>query len=68
MDSEGLTHEEADVAARVGLIDPEQKYWWLEDWQKDEREAHKEVQEERTSGPFKTANDLLSHLHKQVNA
>lgn len=37
----GLTEEEARVAAKVGLIDPEQMWWWLESWQKGEREADK---------------------------
>ena len=41
--SRGLTAEEADVAAKTGLIDPEQKYWWLEEWQKGEREAEKDI-------------------------
>ncbi len=45
--SKGLTKAEADVAARVGLIDPDQKYWWLETWQKGEREAHRDIKEGR---------------------
>jgi AbrB family looped-hinge helix DNA binding protein len=61
----GLTREEADVAAKAGLIDPDQKYWWLEDWQKGEREAECDIQEGRVSGPFTTAEELIAHLHRQ---
>lgn len=61
----GLTREEADVAAKAGLIDPDQKYWWLEDWQKGEREAERDIQEGRISGPFTTAEELIVHLHRQ---
>src|SRR3989304_1864567 len=35
----GLSTEEAEVAAKAGLIDPDQKYWWTEEWQRGEREA-----------------------------
>ena len=63
--SKGLTEREADVAARAGLIDPGQKYWWLESWQKGERGAEHDEREGRSSGPFETAEDLLAHLHKQ---
>lgn len=63
--SKGLTLAEAEVAAKVGLIDPGQKYWWLEDWQKGEREAERDERGGRTSGPFETAEELIAHLHKQ---
>ena len=39
--SKGLSPAEAEVAAKTGLIDAEQKYWWLEEWPKGEREAEK---------------------------
>ena len=42
--SKGLTNTEAKIAAKVGLIDTEQMWWWKEDWQKGEREAEKESQ------------------------
>jgi len=35
--AKGLTNEEARVAAKAGLNDPEQMYWWTEAWQKGER-------------------------------
>ena len=65
LNSKGLTEAEANVAAKASLIDEEQKYWWLESWQKGEREAERDEQEGRSSGPFETAEDLLAHLHKQ---
>ena len=34
LNSRGLTEDEADAAIEAGLIDSDQKYWWLEDWQK----------------------------------
>ena len=62
--SKGMTEAEADVAARAGLIDPDQKYWWLESWQKGEREAERDEREGRSSGPFEAAEDLVAYLHK----
>src|SRR5438093_1005933 len=32
--SSGLTLEETDVAAKAGLIDQDQRWWWTEEWQK----------------------------------
>ena len=43
--SQGLTKEEIKVASKVGLIDPDQAWWWTEEWQKKEREAEKDVKE-----------------------
>ena len=65
LNSTGLTEAEANAAAKAGLIDPEQKYWWLESWQKGEREAERDEQEGRSSSEFETAEGLLAHLHKQ---
>ena len=59
LNSKGLTEAEVNVAAKAGLIDPEQKYWWLESWQKGEREG-------RSSSAFETAKGLLAHLHKPL--
>lgn len=52
--STGLTPEQADVAARAGLIDPEQKWWWLEEWQEGERQAEQNDRDGNMSGPFET--------------
>lgn len=61
MQAKGLTLAEARVAARVGLIDPEQLYWWTEEWQKAEREAEAEI---RAGGAksFERIEDLLRDL------
>jgi hypothetical protein len=63
--SKGLTREEVDVAAKAGLIDPDQRYWWTEEWQEGEREAERDIEAGRTSVPFEKAEDILAHLHKQ---
>ena len=42
--SQGLTKEEIKIACKVGIIDPDQAWWWTEEWQKGEREAIKEVE------------------------
>ena len=47
LNSEGLTENEADAAIEAGLIDADQKYWWLEDWQKRHRKAEEDIQEGR---------------------
>jgi AbrB family looped-hinge helix DNA binding protein len=41
--AKGLTKEEARVAAKAGLIDVDQAWWWLESWQKREREAEGDI-------------------------
>ena len=42
--STGLTKAEIEVAAKAGLIDPEQAWWWIEKFQKGYRESLKEVE------------------------
>lgn len=61
MQAKGLTLAEARIAARAGLIDPEQLYWWTEEWQKAEREAETEI---RAGGAksFERIEDLLRDL------
>jgi bifunctional DNA-binding transcriptional regulator/antitoxin component of YhaV-PrlF toxin-antitoxin module len=60
----GLTNEETKVAAKVGLIDPDQRWWWTEEWQQGEREAEEDIAKGRLSGPFHTAEELIAHLRK----
>ncbi|MDP3764079.1 MAG: AbrB/MazE/SpoVT family DNA-binding domain-containing protein [bacterium] len=62
--SKGLTPAEADVAVKIGLINHDQKYWWLEEWQEGEREVERDIKAGRVSGPFETAENLLAHLHQ----
>ena len=45
--SEGLTEDEADAAIEAGLIEADQKYWWLEDWQKRYRKAEEDIRKGR---------------------
>ena len=47
LNSEGLTEDEADAAIEAGVIDADQKYWWLENWQKRHRKAEEDIQEGR---------------------
>ena len=63
--STGLTLEEANVAAKAGLIDPDQRWWWTEEWQEGEREVERDIKAGRTSGPFETAKELFAHLDQQ---
>lgn len=65
INSTGLNRAEADVAAKVGLIATDQRWWWLESWQEGEREAEKDERDGNTSGPFETADELIAHLHQQ---
>lgn len=66
LNSKGLTPTEAGVAAKVGLIDPEQKWFWLEGWQKRHREAERDVKEGRMRGPFATVEEFVADLHKRT--
>lgn len=47
--SKGLTREEAEIAAKAGLIDPDQTWFWLENWQKGIRTAERDLQEGRST-------------------
>jgi bifunctional DNA-binding transcriptional regulator/antitoxin component of YhaV-PrlF toxin-antitoxin module len=58
----GLTREEADLAAKVGLIATDQRWWWTEEWQEGEREVERERQDGKTAGPFDTLEGLFAHL------
>ncbi|MBI3077830.1 MAG: AbrB/MazE/SpoVT family DNA-binding domain-containing protein [Deltaproteobacteria bacterium] len=52
--AKGLTTREAQVAAKAGLIDPDQLYWWTEAWQKGERAAEAQRRAGQVVGPFAT--------------
>lgn len=60
--SVGLNSKEIKVAAKAGLIDPDQVYWWREDWQKGEREADRAIARGDVLGPFSNAKDAISAL------
>jgi AbrB family looped-hinge helix DNA binding protein len=59
--AKGLTPAEARVAAKAGLIDRGQIYWWTEEWQKGERETEAEIREGRVKS-FERIQDLLQDL------
>jgi AbrB family looped-hinge helix DNA binding protein len=60
--AKGLTEPETKVAAKVGLIDPDQRWWWREEWQKGERKAENDLIHGRVSKPFHSADELIGHL------
>ncbi len=60
--SKGLTLEEVNAAAEAGIIAYGQRGWWMEEWQKEEREIEKEIGEGKEKR-FKSAKDLITHLH-----
>lgn len=66
--SKGLTTEEAQVAAKVGVIDPDQQYWWTESWQKGERAAEADLRAGRLMGPFTTVEALKESIKKRPRA
>lgn len=66
--AKGLTTEEAEVAARAGLIDPDQRYWWTEAWQKSERAAEADARAGRLLGPFATVEALKEGMKKRLRA
>lgn len=59
--SRGLTRQEAELAAKVGLIDKHQVWWWLEEWQKGERQAERDIRRGKVKG-FETVEDLIDDL------
>jgi len=62
--SQGLTKEEIKVASKAGLIDPEQAWWWAEEWQKGEREAEKDIREGGLYGPFESVKEFKESIEK----
>lgn len=61
----GLTNEEAEVAAKAGLIDRDQMYWWTEAWQKGERAAEADRRAGRLLGPFVTVEEFKEGMKKR---
>jgi AbrB family looped-hinge helix DNA binding protein len=46
------------------LIDPSQGWYWTEEWQKSETEVDKELESEKCSPVFQTAEEGLEWLEK----
>ena len=49
LNSDGLTEEEMKVAIKIGLIDPDEAWWFSEEWQAGEREATRDEREGRVT-------------------
>ena len=61
----GLSTEEAEVAAKAGLIDPDQKYWWTEEWQRGEREAEADRKKGGVLGSFESVAAMKEAIRKR---
>jgi len=61
--SKGLTLIETEVAAKAGLIDEDQRYFWTEEWQKDIRASERDIRAGRLSPPAETAAELTAQLN-----
>jgi len=66
--AKGLSQEEVQLAAKVGLIDPDQLYWWTEAWQKGERAAEADARAGRALGPFATVEAFREGLRRRTRA
>jgi hypothetical protein len=62
--AKGLTRAEAGAAAKAGLIEPDQQYWWTEAWQKGERAA----EAGRRAGGVLGTFDSLAAMKGALNA
>ena len=60
--AKGLTNKELAVAVKARLIDPEQQYWWREEWQRGEREAQKEIAAGETE-EFTSTQEFIQALN-----
>lgn len=60
--AEGLTLDDLLLAAQYDLIDPEQGYWWSEEWQAGEREVEQEKETGQVAA-FESVDALLADLH-----
>ncbi|GAH27658.1 unnamed protein product, partial [marine sediment metagenome] len=45
--------------------DPDQAWWWTEEWQKKEREAEKDIREGRLHGPFESVKEFKDSIEKR---
>ena len=61
LSSRGLTLPEAALAVEAGLVASDQRWWWLEDWQRGERQAERNIQGQRTQ-VFADAGELIRDL------
>ncbi len=64
--AKGLTRAEAAVAAKAGLIEPAQQYWWTEEWQKGERAAETDRRAGRVLGTFESVEAMKGALKRRI--
>lgn len=50
------------VLVPQSLIDPDQAWFWTEEWQKGEREADEAIRAGRLYGPFDSAEEMMAHF------
>lgn len=60
--AKGLTETETEVATKAGLIDPDQRWWWTEEWQKGERKAQRDIDAGRVSKVYDDIDEALQAL------
>ena len=60
-----IERDNALVFIPAQVIPRDQAWFWTKEWQEKEREADEEIARGEVSGPFETAEELLSHLRKQ---
>ena len=66
--AKGLTRDEAAIAAKAGLIESDQQYWWTEEWQKGEREAETDRRAGRVLGTFASVEAMKGALKPRVRS
>lgn len=66
--AKGLTRGEAAVAAKAGLIEPDQQYWWTEEWQKGERAAEADRRRGRILGSFESVAAMKEAIKGRARA
>jgi bifunctional DNA-binding transcriptional regulator/antitoxin component of YhaV-PrlF toxin-antitoxin module len=64
----GLTVREARVAAKAGLIAPDQAYWWTEAWQKGERAAEADRRAGKFLGAFASVQEFREGMKRRPRA
>ena len=64
--AKGLTREETAIAAKAGLIEPDQRYCWTEEWQKGERAAEADRRAGRVVGTFDSVEGMKGALKRRI--
>jgi len=62
----GLTEAETKAAAQAGLIDPDQRWWWTEEWQNGERKAQRDIDAGQVSKVYDDVDEALQALKGEV--